>query len=66
MIIDDLATVNLRIFANIGQLTGKESGFLKGLRLSLRADNLFDGRRIVRDDAGVVVAVNKDNEVAKL
>jgi hypothetical protein len=50
--IDDLATVNLRIFANIGQITGKDSGFLNGLRLSLRADNLFDGRRIVRDDAG--------------
>jgi hypothetical protein len=50
---DDLVTFNLRIFANLGELTGKNEGFLKGTRLSLRADNLFDAQRRVRDGSGV-------------
>ncbi|KPF64797.1 hypothetical protein [Porphyrobacter sp. AAP60] len=50
---DDIVTFNLRIFANLGELTGKNEGFLKGTRLSLRADNLFDAQRRVRDGAGV-------------
>ncbi|ABC62590.1 hypothetical protein [Erythrobacter litoralis] len=52
LFIDDLATVDLRVFANIGELAGEEEGFLKGLRISLRADNIFDGRRVVRDQNG--------------
>jgi hypothetical protein len=52
LLVSDLATVNLRLFADLGRVLGKEEGVLQGLRLSLRADNLFDGRRIVRDEAG--------------
>ncbi len=54
LFIDDLATVDLRLFADLGEVAGKEDGFLKGLRVSLRADNLFDGQRTVRDSNGVV------------
>ena len=50
--IDDLATLNLRVFADLGRVFGQEDGFMQGLRLSLRADNVFDGRRIVRDENG--------------
>ncbi|HSJ77507.1 MAG TPA: TonB-dependent receptor, partial [Erythrobacter sp.] len=50
---DDIVTFNLRIFANLGELTGKNEGFLKGTRLSLRADNLLDAQRRVRDSSGV-------------
>lgn len=49
---DDIVTFNLRIFANIGEITGKNEGFLKDTRVSLRADNLFDAQRRVRDEAG--------------
>lgn len=49
---DDLATVDIRIFSNIGQLIGKDEGFLKNFRVSLRADNIFDGRRRVTDANG--------------
>jgi outer membrane receptor protein involved in Fe transport len=47
---DDIVTFNLRIFANMGELTGE--GFLKDTRVSLRADNLFDAQRRVRDSSG--------------
>lgn len=50
--IDDLATLNVRVFADLGRITGQEDGILQGMRLSLRADNIFDGRRIVRDETG--------------
>lgn len=49
---DDIVTFNLRIFANLGELTGKNEGFLKDTRISLRADNLFDAQRRVRDSNG--------------
>lgn len=49
---DDLATVDLRVFADIGEITDTEAGFLKGFRISLRADNIFDGRRRVTDGNG--------------
>jgi iron complex outermembrane recepter protein len=49
---DDLVTVDLRLFANMGQLTGKNEGFFKDLRLTLRADNLFDQQLQVRDQFG--------------
>jgi hypothetical protein len=50
---DDIVTFNLRIFANLGEVTGKNEGFLKDTRVSLRADNLFDAQRRVRDQAGI-------------
>ncbi|MEL7190345.1 MAG: hypothetical protein AAGK17_12385 [Pseudomonadota bacterium] len=49
---DDLATFNLRLFTNVGQLLGKDSGFAKNLRVSFRADNIFDARRRVTDENG--------------
>ena len=49
---DDLATVNLRFFADLGTAFKKDDGLFKNMRLSLRADNIFDGRRIVRDSNG--------------
>jgi hypothetical protein len=49
---DDILTFNLRIFANLAELTGKSDGFLKDTRVSLRADNLFDAQRRVRDSNG--------------
>lgn len=50
---DDIVTLNLRVFANMGEVTGKNEGFLKDFRISLVADNLFDAQRQVRDSAGV-------------
>jgi hypothetical protein len=50
---DDIVTFNLRVFANMGEVTGKNEGFLKDFRVSLVADNLFDAQRRVRDSAGV-------------
>lgn len=50
---DDIVTFNLRVFANMGEVTGKNEGLLKDLRVSLVADNLFDAQRKVRDSNGV-------------
>ena len=52
LFVDDLATLDLRVFANLGELIGPNEGFLKDLRLSLSADNVFDGRRTVVDESG--------------
>lgn len=52
LLFDDIVTFNLRIFANLGEVTGKNEGFLKDMRVSLRADNLFDAQRRVRDSNG--------------
>ena len=49
---DDLATFDLRVFANVGELAGKDEGLLDNLRISLRADNVFDARRRVVDANG--------------
>ncbi|MFN3863293.1 MAG: hypothetical protein ACK4RT_03325 [Erythrobacter sp.] len=49
---DDIVTFNLRIFTNLGEITGKNEGFLKDTRVSLRAENLFDAQRKVRDSNG--------------
>jgi hypothetical protein len=51
----DLATVNLRLFANLGQqqpLVGKW-GFLRGASLTFSVTNLFDSRLQVRDAQGI-------------
>ena len=50
---DDLATVNLRLFADLGlQPIAREHPFLRGMRISLSIDNLFDARQQVRDRLG--------------
>jgi len=49
---DDLLTFDLRLFSEIGQLVGKNEGVLKNLRVSLRADNIFDAQRRVVDENG--------------
>ncbi|MEM8726311.1 MAG: hypothetical protein AAGE86_12390, partial [Pseudomonadota bacterium] len=36
---DDLATVDIRVFGDVGRILGKDEGFLKNFRVSLRADN---------------------------
>ncbi len=49
----DLATFDLRLFADLGEVTGAESGVLDGLRVSLNVDNIFDTRREVVDANGI-------------
>ncbi|MFN4112941.1 MAG: hypothetical protein ACK4GD_03250 [Sphingomonadaceae bacterium] len=49
---DDLATLDLRLSADIGRLTKTEKGFFKGFSVSLIANNVFDGRRKVTDSSG--------------
>ncbi len=51
---NDLATVDLRLFADLGQVFDRQDGFLKGFRVSLLANNVFDGRRHVTDSNGDV------------
>jgi outer membrane receptor protein involved in Fe transport len=50
----DAATVNLRLFANLGQQQKlvQEIPFLRGSRVTLAIDNLFDTRPEVRDATG--------------
>ncbi len=53
----DLATFDLRLFMNLEEqswLTGDNPGLLKGARMSLRIDNIFDARQRVTDANGVV------------
>lgn len=52
LFVDDLLTMDVRLFADLGRLLKKDSGILKGMRASFRFDNVFDGRRIVRDNNG--------------
>lgn len=54
LFVKDLATLNVRLFAELGQVLGKDSGVFKNFRVLLRADNIFDGRQIVRDGNGVI------------
>ncbi len=50
---DDFATVNLRLFADLGlQPFAREHPFLRGMRVSLSIDNLLDSRQQVRDRLG--------------
>ena len=48
----DYATVNLRLFADLGRRYPKEQ-WLRGLRATLAVTNLFDSRPEVRDAAGL-------------
>lgn len=52
----DLATFNLRLFANLGQQQSlvAKAPWLKGARISIGIDNLFDSRQDVRDRLGNV------------
>lgn len=49
-----LATANLRIFANLGQMPSlvKNVPFLRGARISVGVDNIFNERRDVTDATG--------------
>ena len=49
-------TVNLRLFANLGQMRGlvRDVPFLRGPRVTLSVDNLFDAHPEVRDAFGDV------------
>ena len=46
--------MNLRLFANLGQMPGlvRDVPFFRGSRLTLSINNLFDSRPQVRDDTG--------------
>jgi hypothetical protein len=50
----DLATANLRLFANFGQMPQilRDHPFLRGARLTLSVNNLFDTRQSVNDGTG--------------
>ncbi|MGB7408559.1 MAG: hypothetical protein WA908_08635, partial [Pontixanthobacter sp.] len=52
LFIDDLARLDLRVFADLGEVLEREDGLLKGMRLSFKVDNVFDGRRLVTDGNG--------------
>jgi outer membrane receptor protein involved in Fe transport len=49
-----LATVGVRFFADLGRMPSvvKKFAFLKGARLSLAVNNLFDGQQKVTDSTG--------------
>jgi len=50
-----LATLNVRLFVDLGRMPSvvKKFAFLKGSRLSLGVNNLFDGQQKVTNSAGV-------------
>lgn len=48
----DLVRFDIRIFTEVGELVGEPDGVLKNFRVSLRADNVFDAQREVRDADG--------------
>ena len=50
----DLATFDMRLFANLGEIFKKDEGWMKGLRLAFVVDNVFDAQREVLDENGEV------------
>ncbi|MCR5873467.1 hypothetical protein LRS10_04255 [Phenylobacterium sp. J426] len=51
----DLTTVDLRLFADLGlQPMARSNPWMRGARVSLNIDNVFDQVRTVRDEAGLV------------
>lgn len=50
----DLVTIDLRVFFNLGEVLDAKDTFANNLRVSLRADNVFNARRDVRDGTGAV------------
>ena len=50
----DLTTVGLRLFADLGmQPMARDNPWMRGARVTLNVDNLFDERIRVRDEAGL-------------
>jgi len=51
---DDIATANLRLFANLGQMPQvvRAHPFLRGSRVSVSIDNIFNTRQTVTDGTG--------------
>jgi outer membrane receptor protein involved in Fe transport len=51
----DLTTINLRLFANLGQIpqVARKHPFFRGARLTLSVYNVFDQRLRVRDPNGL-------------
>ena len=52
LFIDDLARFDIRVFADLGEVLNRDDGVFKGMRLSFKVDNVFDGRRLVTDGNG--------------
>ena len=50
----DLLTFDVRLFFNLGEVFDAKDTFANNLRLSFRADNVFNTRRTVRDGSGEV------------
>ena len=51
----DLTTVDVRLFADLGaRPEARRNPWMRGARISLAVDNLFDAQVNVRDPAGVV------------
>ena len=51
----DLTTINLRLFADIGQQPfAREHRWMRGLRVTLKVNNLFNSRPSVRDAMGTI------------
>ncbi|QKG69987.1 TonB-dependent receptor [Erythrobacter mangrovi] len=50
----DIATFDVRLFADLGQILKQDGGFLKGFRVAFVVDNVFDTRRRVTDAQGNV------------
>lgn len=50
----DLATINVRLFANVGQMPSaiKSAPWLRGTRVSIGVNNLFDTKQRVTDGTG--------------
>ena len=49
-----LATFNLRAFADLGQVFGRDARWARGTRVTLAVENLFDSRLRVTDAMGAV------------
>lgn len=49
---NDIATFDLRLFANLGTALEKQDGFLNGLTVSFLANNVFDAQRQIVDING--------------
>jgi outer membrane receptor protein involved in Fe transport len=63
----DFSTVNLRLFANLGeQAIVRKNPWLRGTRVTLSVDNLFNARPEVRDAAGLAPLGYRPDELDPL
>ena len=63
----DVATVNLRLFANLGEQSWvTQNPWLRGTRITLSVDNLFNSRPEVRDAAGLTPLGYRPDELDPL